>query len=915
MESPKRDTKGLSINFGATEMVTQVSDDGGINGTMVPLTPDSKGRGGGEDDDENDPSYSATSYRSDVYSVGGKDEVEDWSTNHVRYWLANINLEHYYQLFVDNGWDNGQDLVKLKDSVIFNEASIYFQNVDEINNEQIKQDIKKIMREIEKLQINEYEDIVDEVLSVDDIFEFERRLGSFTKKWERIAWIEEYVEDWDGRLPTTEILEEELDVPFNVAVELLSTYGQKEKEEEIDLNKLFEGFDISEHGVIWWSIVLDKLQLQTQDSLWTILRFVLRELSTKVCIRLLEHFKFELSRFESIQIDRLCQAIVFGSLYPMCTAIRLSGYMSEAAERDLSRSQEFLRLANDYAKLAIHLLKEYTESDHLAAILLEMASDIDGLSAIRLAVKYEVIAFVADKRIERISSTLFRNWRFLHIDNKDESFKVRPLNVYELYDLFKKPSFYFTPLGQFIIETILFLIYLTTFTYVTNTRISIYIDIDWVEILFWILNWGYIVYEVWDMIASPGGFTAYISDWTNKFDFIIGLNFLIMMIIRFIIYFIYPFEQCQNLRKTNNIDSIPWSAYYAEPDSNDYFSDSTCLSYEFQYKTTLYRPYCMLDNNLEDESDNTNNFSGFTKTIDMTECRLEFCCKDHFLNQTFSVLWILAVLCLWFRVLHILTMSKTLGPFINMIMNMLRNFASFLVILIVFWIGAIMALVFIGGDTPQYINWWFSLMTTWRALLGEWPVIEIDDLTSPSRFNVINLLLIYWMMIGAIVLLNLLIALMAKTFDDIHEQNNQQVQFLQVQRIYGLDGRIAIMPPPIFLLVIIIFFILKLIDLLFTVLFQYPLPMTLFMPNWLRKEGKETNLAGTNQKIFDEKQINKDLKQRKFNGCCGRVKRAYFIASQQNMQQYDWVCKYCKNLIVPYMFISLSLYLFIQCIK
>ena len=94
-----------------------------------------------------------------------------------------------------------------------------------------------------------------------------------------------YFEDWDGRLPTTEILEKELDVPFAEAVEteeLLSVYSNKEKEEEVDLNKLFAGINISEHGVVWWSIVLDKLQLQTQDSLWTILRFVLRQLSTKV---------------------------------------------------------------------------------------------------------------------------------------------------------------------------------------------------------------------------------------------------------------------------------------------------------------------------------------------------------------------------------------------------------------------------------------------------------------------------------------------------------------------------------------------------------------------------------------------------------------------------------------------------------
>eukprot|EP01084_Bolivina_argentea_P019597 36423_1 len=869
---------------------------GGDRNEVSPLSVDFKESGSGlptpitgtEDSvslNSADTSFSATSFRSD-FSVG-KGEVEDWNSNTVQYWLANIGLEHYFQIFKAQGWDSGDELIKLKEPVILRESQIHFSTIDDMSLDRIKGDIRKIMREIEKIQINEYEDIVDEILSVDDIFEFERRLSAYAKKWERIAWIEEYVEDWDGRLPTVEILEEELDIPMGEATELLSTYGQKVKEEEIDLNKLFEGFDISEHGVIWWSIVLDKLQLQTQDSLWTILRFVLRELSTKVCIRLLEHFKFELTRFESIEIDRLCQAIVFGSLFPMCTAIRLSGYMSECADRDLSRQDEFNRLGNDYAKLAIHLLKEYTESDHLAAILLEMQSDIDGLSAIKLAVEYNVIGFVADKRIERISSTLFRAWRFLHIENKDESFKVRPLNVFELYDLFKKKTFYFTPLGQFVVETLLFMIYLLLFTYVTNTRLSIFVQIDFLEVLFWILNIGYIVYEIWDMMVTPGGFVPYISDWTNKFDFIIGLNFLIMMGIRGYILGTNLYPQCLELRDKVKDAALPYSVFQSD---NAELDPIICDRYEFTYNGNIYSPNCM---------ENPTNINT------MDECNYENCCQDTSLNILFSVLWVLAVASLYLRVLHILTMSKTIGPFVNMIINMVKNFVNFLFILCIFWFGAILALVFIAGDTPQYTDAWISLITTWRALLGEWPVVEIDSLTSEVRHAIINALLIYWMMIGAIVLLNLLIALMAKTFDDIHEQNNQQVQFIQVKRIYGLDGRIAVMPPPLFLAVIILFLIFKIIDLLFTILFQFPLPMSLLMPRWLLKEGDETNLSGTSNKHFNEKSINNSLKKRKFTGCCGRCKKAYFIANEQNQQSYDWVCKFCRQrTIIDYSLIS-----------
>ncbi len=90
------------------------------------------------------------------------------------------------------------------------------------------------------------------------------------------------------------------------------------------------------------------------------------------------------------------------------------------------------------------------------------------------------------------------------------------------------------------------------------------------------------------------------------------------------------------------------------------------------------------------------------------------------------------------------------------------------------------------------------------------------------------------------------------------------------------------MPPPLFLAVIIIFFVFKIIDLLFTIIFQYPLPIGLSMPPFLQRKGHETNLSGTDNKIFNEKNINLNIKKRKLNGCCGRCQRAYFIATSKS---------------------------------
>eukprot|EP01084_Bolivina_argentea_P180001 310988_1 len=354
--------------------------------------------------------------------------------------------------------------------------------------EQLQSEVKKLKSSLKQLE--EYDDQtielqsaeteskvthmnhMDERLLPDDIFKFERRLKIFTMKWERIAWIEEYVEDWNGKLPTIEVLEMELDVSVYIAIALISAYNQKEKEREIDFIKLFEGFDVFEHGIVWWSIILNKLQIQPQDSLFTVLHFIARELPTDACIKLLEHYKFQLSKFEAIEVDRLCQSVVFGSNYPLCTALRLCGYMKDIANADVSESDAFLKLADDYSKLSMHLLKEYTESDHLTAILLEMQSDIDKMSAIQLAIKYDIIDFVSDKRIQRVTNSIFTTWRCLHMSNKHDSFQttLTAINVSELMNLFKQHNFYFTAFGQYVVEMISYVCYLIFVTYVTGLR-------------------------------------------------------------------------------------------------------------------------------------------------------------------------------------------------------------------------------------------------------------------------------------------------------------------------------------------------------------------------------------------------------------------------------------------------------------
>ena len=46
------------------------------------------------------------------------------------------------------------------------------------------------------------------------------------------------------------------------------------------------------------------------------------------------------------------------------------------------------------------------ESDHLATILLETPSDIEGKSAIDMALEYQLLSFVSSNRVERVSNSI-----------------------------------------------------------------------------------------------------------------------------------------------------------------------------------------------------------------------------------------------------------------------------------------------------------------------------------------------------------------------------------------------------------------------------------------------------------------------------------------------------------------------------
>lgn len=184
---------------------------------------------------------------------------------------------------------------------------------------------------------------------------------------------------------------------------------------------------------------------------------------------------------------------MIGSQFPVCASLRIAKWFFDRASYDVSRADHFKEIAKAYTDAANEYI-DLLESDHLVTILLEAKSDIHGMSALEMALEYNLRAFVANNRIERVTTSILNDFAFLKPENADEAFEIDPFSVDLIWRKLQTPQFYFTPLGEFMTELVLYVLYLIVFTvtsvHIEGQRQRVWDTFAGDEIAFWILNGG-----------------------------------------------------------------------------------------------------------------------------------------------------------------------------------------------------------------------------------------------------------------------------------------------------------------------------------------------------------------------------------------------------------------------------------------
>eukprot|EP01050_Picozoa_sp_SAG11_P012677 SAG11_NODE_1424_length_4949_cov_2.978763_7_plen_172_part_01 len=134
------------------------------------------------------------------------------------------------------------------------------------------------------------------------------------------------------------------------------------------------------------------------------------------------------------------------------------------------------------------------------------------------------------------------------------------------------------------------------------------------------------------------------------------------------------------------------------------------------------------------------------------------------------------VIVVWLRAMYLPTLHPKLGPLILTIFKMTADVALFAFLALVFIIGFAAAIVpmYIINPTHKLGNFGGALIQTMLGVVGEQDMDTIQETTGGM------LLYMIYLFIMAVILLNLLIAMLSSTYERLKESSLTQWRFLVV---------------------------------------------------------------------------------------------------------------------------------------
>lgn len=150
-----------------------------------------------------------------------------------------------------------------------------------------------------------------------------------------------------------------------------------------------------------------------------------------------------------------------------------------------------------------------------------------------------------------------------------------------------------------------------------------------------------------------------------------------------------------------------------------------------------------------------------------------------------TAMLILAAPMAWCYLLFFCRGFEAIGPFVDMIYRMCAgDMSRFFIIYIIYLLGLAQAFLNVMGGVEGYQNEGYTIMTLMRMTFGEFDFFSFDMSRHPT---LAKLLFFYFMLFVTVLLMNMLIAMMANTYQNISDRSEKEWRRQWAQIIMVLE--------------------------------------------------------------------------------------------------------------------------------
>eukprot|EP01083_Nonionella_stella_P209508 759378_1 len=508
---------------------------------------------------------------------------------------------------------------------------------------------------------------------------------------------------------------------------------------DFELQQLCQAFDLLSHGVDIALFLIKLLARKQSDSLWSCLGIVLEHMPYEAARYVLSEEREDLRHGEPQQLKHVCDQIIKGSNFSVHICLFLAEYMEQNAAQDLARFKKWMQFSEYYEEEAGHSINEI-ESDHLLSVLMDIPLSESGdlkVPLLQVALEQNRAQFLNN---ERINAVLKHVWQTPSgLDPNVNIVRKSRTSQQILYLLLDSPfHFYLTPMGFNSTIKSLHLLYVLSLYVFIYHRIYLWHALRRGEVVLWTLNIGYFVYEVIE--AYDKGVRDYftLAGWVNYWDLQISFTWLALCAIR--------------------ISSV-WIDYRHE------------------------EHIALEGDEAHDEAE--------AYHLDIP--------------QIYLVLWAIQIASLSGRSLVLFQTSSYFGVLLRMMQRLIIEMMKFMFVLFLILTGFVFGLYYIEGgyasssydefgggeihDWYEGFKYLFQLTVGAGDFNGTHPIVD-DEITA-------QLFTILYIIFATILMMNLLIALMTTTFEQVYSQARTESAFAMAETTYDLSHRSRFMPAPI----------------------------------------------------------------------------------------------------------------------